>query len=586
MHLSSVDPGTVDQPVTGRDLLLGVVRHRWSRLALAAALLSTHLGCEALVPVLIGVVVDEGVGGSLGSGSDGGLGATLGWIAALAVVFAGLALSYRHGRRRAAAIAEWGAHDLRMRLTRRLLDARGGAGAGHLPGALTDVATGDARTAGTIGATLVHGAAQIAGLTVATIAVAWIDPLLGLLVPLGAAGTLGLGHLLGRPVHSSTLAEQAETATAAGVAADLVAGLRVLNGIGAERAAVARYRGPSRRARRAAIAAARARGVYEGTALAATGVLLAVVALTAAQLAMAGRITIGELAAAIGLAQFLLGPLQMLVVLGAELARARASADRIAQVLCDPPIAWPTPGPGGEPASGSTLASPGLSLRGVSGAGLDRLDLEVAPGELVGIAAQDPADALALLRILTREIDPSGGQVLLDDTPLTALSADALRARILVAAHDAVLFGGPLLENVESRGGSAERTERVLAASAADEVIAGLPGGRASLLSERGGNLSGGQRQRLALARALNADPPVLVLHDPTTAVDSVTEARIATGIATVRRGRTTLLVATSPALLAATDRVVLVRAGRVVASGPHGDLSRQDTDYRATVLA
>jgi putative ABC transport system ATP-binding protein len=98
--------------------------------------------------------------------------------------------------------------------------------------------------------------------------------------------------------------------------------------------------------------------------------------------------------------------------------------------------------------------------------------------------------------------------------------------------------------------------------------------------------LSGGQRQRVALARALAADPPVLVLDDPLTAVDAVTEQRVATRLRQLRAGRTTLLVTSSPALLAVSDRVVLVEGGRVVASGDHAELAATEPDYQAAVLS
>jgi putative ABC transport system ATP-binding protein len=161
---------------------------------------------------------------------------------------------------------------------------------------------------------------------------------------------------------------------------------------------------------------------------------------------------------------------------------------------------------------------------------------------------------------------------------------DRVREVVLVAAHDADLFEGTLEENV--RAGATGLADGVLSAAAADEVASTLPSGTATAVTERGRSLSGGQRQRVALARALAKDAPVLVLHDPTTAVDTVTEARIAGGVARLRRGRTTIVVTTSPALLAATDRVVLLEDGRVVADGDHAGLVRERADYRAAVLS
>ncbi|MBT0772273.1 ABC transporter ATP-binding protein [Kineosporia sp. J2-2] len=571
---------THDATVTGKELLRQAVLGRPRLFAAATVLMSMHQFGEALIPVAIGKVVDEAVAGR-GDVTDG-LGGLLTWIAVLAVLFAVLSNSYRLGARKLAAVAEWSAHDLRMRLTERVLDARGGAEEGRLPGALTSIATSDAQRVGAVATAVAMAFAQITAVLVSAVALLRVSLPLGLLVLVGAPAMLWLTHLLGRPLETRSEAEQEEAAAASGVAADLVAGLRVLKGIGAEQVAVERYRVPSRRALDATVRAARARGAYEGAVLLMTGIFLAVIAVAGGKLALDGDISIGDLTAAIGLAQFLLSPLSVSAWIGAELAAGRASAGRVAQVLSSPELV----GTGSAEPTGGPNASIGVELRAVRSGTLDGLDLTVEPGEIVGVVARDPADAAVLLRVLGREIDPDAGTARLGGVLCSDLHPEQVRARVLVAAHDAGLFGGPLLENIENDVGSDHFTGRVLAASAADEVIAGLPAGRATILTERGGNLSGGQRQRVALARALNLDAPVLVLHDPTTAVDSVTEARIAAGIRDLRHGRTTVLVTTSPALLAVTDRVVLLLDGRATAEGRHPDLVRADPDYRSAVLS
>ncbi|GAA0517022.1 ABC transporter ATP-binding protein [Saccharopolyspora thermophila] len=539
------------------------------RVAGASLLACAHQGGEALVPVVIGVLIDAAV--STGDGA-----ALVRWLVILGVVFAVLSFSYRFAARAAEGAAEHAAHRLRSVVTQRVLDPRGGAEAGRLPGALAAVAIDDAQRVGRIGAVLPFAAAGLAGLLVSAVALLRISVPLGLLVLVGTPPLLWVAHLVGRPLERRSEVERERAAHASGVAADLVAGLRVIKGIGAETAAVARYRDTSRRSLRATLRAARAHAGHDGAILALTGLFLALVALVGAELAAAGSISVGELVAAVGLAQFLLTPFQIFAWGNGELAQARASARRVAEVLAAPPAV----------ASGSGRpreVAGRLSLRGITHGSLRGLDLEVAPGELVGVVA-DPAHAADLLDCLGREVDPTSGSVLLDGTRFTELDPHELREAVLVAAHDAHLFAGTLLSNVDTRGTG--DVERALRAAAADEVAWTLSRGADSLIAERGQSLSGGQRQRVALARALAADPPVLVLHDPTTAVDAVTESRIAEQLADFRRGRTTVLVTTSPALLAATDRVVVVADGAVTAEGSHAALVRSDAGYRSVVLS
>ncbi|MFC7642214.1 ATP-binding cassette domain-containing protein [Streptosporangium lutulentum] len=174
----------------------------------------------------------------------------------------------------------------------------------------------------------------------------------------------------------------------------------------------------------------------------------------------------------------------------------------------------------------------------------------------------------------------------LDGVSLRELDPADLRLAVLVAEHDADLFEGTLWSNVGAAGPGSADPGPAMAAAGADEIVRAMPRGGDTAVSGRGHSLSGGQRQRVALARALAADRAVLVVHDPTTAVDGVTEAGIAPGIREIRRGRTTILVTTSPALLAVADRVVLLDGGRITDTASHADLVRRHAAYRTAVLA
>ncbi|GAA4572441.1 ABC transporter ATP-binding protein [Planotetraspora kaengkrachanensis] len=560
---------------SGRDVLRQAIKGQRRDVALGSLLGAGHQAGEALVPVLIGVVIDQAVAG-------GDAVSLLVWLAVLAVVYVGLSFSFRFGTRAGERAAEQAAHLLRVRLVTRVVDPRGGAEEGRLPGALTSIATEDAKRVGTVAMAVMFGFSALMGLLVAAVVLLRISIPLGLVVLLGTPVLLWAGHLLSKPLERRSEAEQERAAHASGVAADLVTGLRVLKGIGAESAAVARYRRTSRDSLVATLRAARAEAVQNGMVLTLTGVFIAVVALVGGRLAVDGDISLGQLVSAVGLALFLLGPLEVFSWVNADFAQARASAARIAGVLAAPP--------GVEP-GGARLPERlrgALRLRGVGHGPLRDLDLDVAPGEVLGVAATDPADAAALLRCLSRQTDPDTGVIELDGVPLRDLDPADVRTAMLVAEHDADLFEGTLHGNVASAASAAD-PEAVLAAMAAagaDEVALAVPRGVDAAVSERGRSLSGGQRQRVALARALAADRPVLVVHDPTTAVDAVTEARIAAGVRELRRGRTTILVTTSPALLAVADRVALLDGGRIADTGPHADLVERHAAYRTAVLA
>ncbi|GAB1824263.1 ABC transporter ATP-binding protein [Herbidospora sp. RD11066] len=531
-----------------------------------AVLGAAHQAGEVMVPVLIGVVIDQGV-------ARGDLPALARWLVVLAVVYVALSFSYRFGARAGERAAEKAAHSLRMELVERVLDARGGTEEGHLPGELTNTATEDAKRVGAVNMSVMLAVSALMGIVVAAAVLLRISIPLGLVVLVGTPLLLFLGHLLSKPLEKASEDQQDRAAHASGVAADLVKGLRVLKGIGAETAAVARYRVTSGDSLTATLRAARAEALQTGLVIAVTGIFIAVVALVGGRLAASGEITPGELVAAVGLALFLIGPLEVFAWVNAQFAMGRASAARIAEVLAAPHAV--TAGTSDLP--GSVRGA--LRVRDLSHDTLRGVDLEVSPGEVLGVAAVDPADALSLLRCLGRTTTYDG-TVELDGVALTDLDPGALRDVLLVADHDADLFEGTLRENV------GDAHPDVLAAAGADEVAGELPGGVDGRISERGQSLSGGQRQRVALARALAADRAVLIVHDPTTAVDAVTEARIASRLRDVRRDRTTILVTTSPALLAVADRVALLDGGRITDTAPHSDLVRRNATYRTAVLA
>lgn len=562
--------------MTGRELLRDVLRLDRGRVAAAAGLLGAHQAFEALVPMVVGATLDSAI-----EGSDAG--ALVLWLGILTVLFGCLSSAYRNGARIGISATERAAHELRLRLVGRVIDPRGGGEGGRLPGELLSVATADVDAAASIVRAVAWGTGVAVALLAGAVVLLLTSLTLGLVVLVGLPVVVWLGGRLAALLSRRAEGEQERAADAAGVATDLVGGLRVLQGIGGVAAGADRYRAASRSSLRATILAARAEAAFDASAVFVAGVALAGVAVVGGRLAAEGTISIGELIAAAGVTQFLVGPLSRLAGTAALVARAGASADRLALALSAPPAVVEPDAPARPPVLGEPV---GLSLRSLFSGPLAGVDLDVAPGSICGVVVADHAAADVLLRCLGRELEPEAGEIAVDGISLAALASADARATVVVAPHDAALLADTVVGNVGAVASAVPDTvDRAIAAAAVDDVVEALPNGVDTHLVDAGRSLSGGQRQRIALARALAAPAPVLVLHEPTTALDAATEARVAGALRAARGGHTTLLVTTSPTLLAACDTIVVVRDGRVETIATHGDLLDGDAAYRETVL-
>ncbi|WP_307869199.1 ABC transporter ATP-binding protein [Nocardiopsis sp. B62] len=578
-------------PTTAKALRARTLRRHRARVTLGVLLLSLHQVCEALVPVAIGLTIDLAV-------STGDTTALLWCVGGLALLFTCLALAYRSGARFTLNAVEREAHLLRLESARRVLHPRGER-SGLRSGEVLAVATSDAEQASTFVRAWAVGIAQVTAIVVTTVVLLTINLPLGLGVLLGVPLMLLLLRLPAARITRRTEAKQATAARATAMATDLVGGLRVLMGIGARHNASLRYRRASDVALTASVGAAATNGLYKGLVTAAGAVFLACVAGVAGWMALQGHLTIGELVIVVGLAQFLAEPVRALGMVGQMFAVARASAQRLVRLLNAPDAVAP-----GDRLLPDTLPEvpPAVELRGVTHRNLDGVDLTVAQGEFVAVLATDPRDAEDLVDLLTGRAAGAGGSTLVGGEPVNDLDLTSLRRTVLVEEHGSVLFEGTLRSNLAvSRASRDDRATpaapvtgddallTALAAAAAEDLVSGHPDGLDRPVTDRAANLSGGQRQRVALARALFADPPVLVLHDPTTAVDAVTEAAIAQGTVDLRARRSpggaTLVIASSPALLARADRVVVLREGRVHAEGTHARLAEDDPHYREAIL-
>ncbi len=297
---------------------------------------------------------------------------------------------------------------------------------------------------------------------------------------------------------------------------------------------------------------------------------LAVVTWLAARLAARGDITVGELVSVYGYVAVLVGPVAFFIECGYQLSRGVVAARRVVRFLSLAPLA--DDGTADAPAEPSVLSDPESGVR-------------VVPGRLTALAGARPADAAEVVDRLGRYAPSAAtwGGVRLD-----AVALGQVRERILVADNEADLFAGPLRDLVGGRRGPDGWDEAALAravhAAAADDIVLGLPDGLETAVTAQGRTLSGGQRQRVRLARALLADPEVLLAVEPTSALDAHTEATVADRLHTARSGRTTVVTTTSPLVLARADTVYYLVDGKVAARGSHRELLGGEPGYRALV--
>lgn len=562
--ISSASPAT-QPPVRGPwSYLAWLVSRQRGRVALGAVLGTTWTVGLALPPYLLSRAVDSLAGGRRGP--------VLEWAAALIVVGAVLAglIIWRHRtmtrvRMDAAfrTVSEVNVHAVRLgaSLTRRVRN-----------GEVVAIGGGDAWTIGRSLTVTGPGVGAVIAYAVIAVLLLRISVLLAVVVLAGVpVMALVVGPALARLQRVGTpYREQQGRLT--GRVVDIVAGLGVLNGLGGKGRYADRFRAESQELLQQGYRVGRVTSAIQAVGLGLPTLFTAVVVWLAARLAVEGTITVGELVAVYGYVAVLTVPVGFFVEGTVDLSAALVAGRRVTDFLA---VQQDDPG------SGSRTAPPvggGDLVDEVSG-------LRLTPGTFVVVAASRQADAEAL-------VDRLGGfqpGATWAAQPTVDLDPGPLREQVLVADHDAALFAGSLAEVVAGRHDVDDvGEEAVLGAlhtAAADDVVRGLLGGTGSTIDAGGRNLSGGQRQRVQLARTAFAAPSVLLAVDPTSAVDAATEATIVDRLMRNRHGKTTLITSTSALVLACADEVHLLAGDRVLASGTHASLLRDEPAYAALVL-
>lgn len=442
---------------------------------------------------------------------------------------------------------------------------------------------------------------------------------LGLIVILGMPLVAAIVTLVIRPLQKRQAVQREAQSAVTTITTDTVAGLRILRGIGGEDVFARRYRDASQELRRRGVEVASSQATLMTLQVLLPGLFAAIVVWVAARMAVAGSLTPGGLITFYGYTAYMSWPLWVFTSSVQDYTRAVVGARRLSHLL---EVA---------PAAGSLVERLNLdpaAARPVSGDLVDTgSGLRLKEGRMTALVCPDPQVSADLATRLGRFTD-AGPTVTLAGRPLTTMPLEQVRASVVVSGATAQLFTGTLREALDVRGGpdpqpagledlvraETERTtgadvdqqvrpqereapgdDRLLEAieiADAGDVLTSLSEGLAGMITEKGRSLSGGQRQRVALARALLTEAPTLVLIEPTSALDSHTEARVAAQVHRARAGRTTVVVTASPLVLEACDEVVFLdSSGTELLRSTHRELmamarsgDAQAADYRAVV--
>jgi ATP-binding cassette, subfamily B, bacterial len=386
-------------------------------------------------------------------------------------------------------------------------------------------------------------------------------------------------------VHPVSMALQQEISNISTVVEETVTGIRAVKGFGAERSQHHQLSDRADRVFERIVQLARIRGFFQPMLDVIPAISMVAVLAYGGLLVIDHRIEVGQLVEFNLFITMLINPLRSIGQIIAQAQRAVASSERVSQILDALPEVADRHGAIHLPAGPGRVRFDHVRFSYAQGGPLifDGLDLTIAAGESVALVGATGSGKTTLARLIPRFYEVSGGAVTLDGHDVRDLKLDDLRKAVAVVFEDTFLFTDTLAANIAfaEPGAQFERIARAAELAGAGSFIEELPDGYDTMLGERGFSLSGGQRQRIALARAILADPRVLILDDATSSVDATKEHEIRDALTQVMSDRTTIVIAHRPATIALAERVVLLDSGRIVATGTHEDLLVSSPRYQ-----
>lgn len=558
-HLPLADPGVPDTRSPGR-YLWWVARGQWPTVLGGVTFGSIWMVAQSVMPAIIGKAIDAGVAGNDRRQL---------WLWAMALLGVGLLQAAAGIVRHRFAVSNWliAAYRTVQVVSRHAVRLGATLPRRVSTGEVVSIGSSDLNHVGNSIEVMGRGAGALVSFVVVALILLKSSTTLGLVVLIGMPTLLFLLTPLLKPLQKRNMAQREMMGHLNSLASDIVGGLRVLRGIGGEEVFHRRYAVESQRVRAAGVEVARLQSLLDALQVFLPGLFVVIVVWLGARFAVQGDITPGELVAFYGYSAFLMLPLRTATEVANKLIRGLVAGQRICRVLSVEP----------EVSDVATVrtASTDAELVDVQSG------LVVKPGAMTAVVAEKPDESAALADRLGRFAE---GPVLMGGVSLSDLDRGFVRRSIVVSDANATLFSGSLRDELNPRGTASDAD--IMAAvrtASADDVLDLLDGGLDAEVEERGRSFSGGQRQRLVLTRALTIDPDVLVLVEPTSAVDAHTESIIAQRLRRHRSGRTTVVTTASPLLLDTADAVALVEDGRVVATGSHRELL-DDPRYQRVV--